>query len=77
MEKMYLVPESDLRSILHAALILNALECGGVDNWNWYGESISDFISEWKEDHDIPKDKEIYMEDIVEEQMKSFNEVKE
>lgn len=75
MGNMYLVPEFDLKSILHAALILNALERGGVDNWNWYGESISDFISEWKEDHDIPKDKEIYMEDIVEEQMQHFKKI--
>ena len=27
-----------------AAYTYNALEAGGVDNWDWYGESIHDFI---------------------------------
>lgn len=30
--------------------ILSALEAGGVDNWEWYGESIRDFFREEKEE---------------------------
>ena len=29
--------------------ILCALEAGGVDNWEWYGESIKDFFREEEE----------------------------
>lgn len=30
--------------------ILCALEAGGVDNWEWYGESIRDFFGEEEEE---------------------------
>ena len=30
--------------------ILCALEAGGVDNWEWYGESIKDFFREEEEE---------------------------
>jgi hypothetical protein len=29
---------------------LTALECGGVDNWEWYGESLSQYYDEKEED---------------------------
>jgi len=44
MEKYYKISESDLRELLHDSLKLSALESGGVDNWEWYGDSIFDFI---------------------------------
>ena len=78
MEKIYLVPESDLRSILHAALMLNALECGGVDNWSWYGESISEFCKEVKEEIPALKDEpEVYLEDIANETLKQYKVIRE
>lgn len=77
MEKIYLVPESDLRSLVYGALMFNALENGGVDNWKWYSDSISNFISTWKKDKNIPTNEEIYIEDIVEDQMQYFNKAKE
>ena len=78
MEKIYLVPESDLRSILHAALMLNALECGGVDNWGWYGESISEFCKEVKEEIPALKDEpEVYLEDIADEALKQYKVIRE
>jgi hypothetical protein len=30
---------------------LYALECGGVDNWDWYGESIHE-SEDWDSDRD-------------------------
>ena len=30
--------------------ILCALEAGGVDNWEWYGESIKNFLGEEEEE---------------------------
>lgn len=44
MEKYYKISYSELRELLHDSLMLAALESGGVDNWEWYGASISDFI---------------------------------
>lgn len=43
LEKQYLVNESELIELLHDTFKLIALENGGVDNWNWYSQSITDF----------------------------------
>lgn len=38
------------------SLTLQALECGGVDNWSWYSVSIADFIEAAKTDYNVPED---------------------
>jgi hypothetical protein len=43
-ERYFIVSESELRELIHDSLKLCALENGGVDNWEWYGASIQDFI---------------------------------
>ena len=43
MEKMYQIAESELIELIHNSMKLCALESGGVDNWEWYCISISDF----------------------------------
>lgn len=40
--KRYVLTEIELRSLLEDRLNLEALENGGVDNWKWYSESLSD-----------------------------------
>lgn len=45
MEKKYIVSENDLIKLLEAEAVLNALEAGGVDNWDWYGESINNSLN--------------------------------
>ena len=42
--KYYAVSEDELRELIHDSMKLCALESGGVDNWEWYGASIQDFI---------------------------------
>ena len=32
----------DLRRLIERDIILSKLESGGVDNWQWYGESLGD-----------------------------------
>lgn len=44
--KYYIVEENLLKELWINDLKLAALESGGVDNWEWYGESISDFLKE-------------------------------
>lgn len=43
MEKTYQVSENELIELIHDSMKLCALENGGVDDWEWYGISISDF----------------------------------
>lgn len=55
----------DLRDLLTAAYRYYALERGGVDNWTWYSESISDFLDEngcETIDEVVEKDLKLYLE---------------
>ena len=44
MKKYRLVPETELLDLLENSNKLQALENGGVDNWDWYGASIRDYF---------------------------------
>ena len=50
---MKIVPKEELTELIEALYKLAALESGGVDNWEWCGESMSDFLDRyWIENHD-------------------------
>ena len=38
--------EKRMKELLRAEAKLNALEAGGVDNWEWYGESLKAYHAE-------------------------------
>ena len=40
------VSEKRLKELERAEAKLNALEVGGVDNWEWYGESLKSYHAE-------------------------------
>lgn len=44
--RYYQVSEEFLRGLLLAAHTYHALENGGVDNWEWYGASVEDYIKD-------------------------------
>ena len=46
MEKYYKISEELLIELMKDSLVLAALESGGVDNWEWHGESCCDFLDE-------------------------------
>lgn len=46
MNKNYIVPEKLFEELLDSYITLIALETGGVDNWEWYGESVKDYYKE-------------------------------
>lgn len=46
MNKVYIISENLLKELLDSYITLIALETGGVDNWEWYGESIKDYYKE-------------------------------
>ena len=71
-EKMYLVSRSDLLEMIEAQMRLAALESGGVDNWEWCGESLGDFLRE-----DFEENKEEYIKFFNlkdEEEIEEFKE---
>ena len=38
--KAVIIPKNVLVSLLRDSDKLHRLECGGVDNWEWYGEAL-------------------------------------
>lgn len=51
--KRYIIKESELLELLEANLRLAALENGGVDNWEWYGDSLCDYLRNYCEWNNI------------------------
>ena len=52
-KKYYLVEEKEMINLLDSYLHLLALEQGGVGDWEWYYESLGEFIDQHKLDHGI------------------------
>ena len=42
-----MVEEKKLKELIESQLKLTALKSGGVDNWEWYGESRKEIIKEY------------------------------
>ena len=63
---MVKIEKKELRELLEAYHRLQALECGGVDNWEWCGESIKDYCAEAN-----CKD----IEDIVDKEIEKYEEI--
>lgn len=71
--KFYKISEKDLLELLTYAYQYQALECGGVDNWDWFGESMKDFIEncsfddgvEYTDIDEIAKNSLKYYEEVV------------
>lgn len=42
MEQTIQIPIKELADLLRRSWKLYALECGGVDNWSYYGEALSE-----------------------------------
>lgn len=73
-----LVPKDELKDLLYDSLKLQALECGGVDNWSWYGESVRDFIDAAKADYNVPKDDDDFdISDMAEVDVEGYRTVEE
>ena len=44
MERYVKISVKELKRLLEAEARLAALECAGVDNWEWYGEAFSNYL---------------------------------
>jgi hypothetical protein len=49
MDKTYTITRAQMLNFLAAEMKLEALENGGVDNWEHYGDAISDYQNSWLE----------------------------
>jgi hypothetical protein len=58
----YRLPDWELHELVYAQLTLEALEHGGVDDWEWYSESIKDYCNSCHADS---------IEDIVKEELET------
>lgn len=72
-----LVPKDELKDLLYDSLTLQALECGGVDNWPNYEWSIADFIEMTRDDYNVPKDAEFDISDMAEVDVEGYRTVEE
>lgn len=73
-----LVPKDELKDLLCDSLRLQALDCGGVDNWDWYGASIGDFIEAAKVDYNVPKDDDDFdISDMADVDVEGYRTVEE
>lgn len=75
MTKYYLIEEKELFDLLRADLRLTALESGGVDNWEWYGESLGDFITTCAKEMNVNLEEEDFgFSNIAVELMKKYKQ---
>lgn len=72
-----LVPKDELKDLLYDSLRLQALDCGGVDNWDWYGASIRDFIDAAKADYNVPEDDDFNISDMADVDVEGYRTVEE
>ena len=75
MKTYYLVSETTLKSMLEDTLKFHALESGGVDNWEWYGASLNDFLKEWASENEIKEEEDYSFKDIVKSDLKYFKKI--
>lgn len=72
-----LVPKDELKDLLYDSLQLQALDYGGVDNWDWYGASIRDFINAAKADYNVPEDDNFNISDMADVDVEGYRTVEE
>lgn len=67
-----LVSEKEMRRLLYAYNKMTALESGGVDNWEWYGASIGDYVEDWVNEKNLDLDSDWDLEAIVDDDIQSY-----
>lgn len=72
MAKYRLVKEEDFLNILEMYNKMIALENGGVDNWEWYGASLGDYLEEWIITSGVNPDGDWDFTSIAEEDLNNF-----
>lgn len=75
--KYYKIAENELLDLIESDMRLCALKSGGVDNWEWYGVSLNNFIEYNKENYSVfkgrgidPEDEDIDFSDMAKAELK-------
>ena len=72
--RYYKISEDALKDMLQDSIKLSYLESGGVDNWDWYCDSINEGVEDWLDEHhdlvntwddDDPRREDFYIDDIA------------
>ena len=66
------IEQRKLLDLLEAYFKLAALESGGVDNWEWYGDSLCQYLQE--DEMNRPQDDDYDFRDMAENYMKFWTE---
>jgi hypothetical protein len=77
----YKISKKRLLKLLEADAKLEALENGGVDNWEWSGASMSDYLLSYIQEihpdmEDDDKD-DFWFDSIAEERLKNYEKSRE
>lgn len=75
---LYKVSKEQLLELLECQARWYAVESGGVDNWAWYGESLSEYIEDYINENGVDiSPKECTIADIAEHSLKYFEPIGE
>ena len=72
MKKYRCVPEKELIVLLESYNRLQALENGGVDNWNWYGDSLRDYLENWIAESGVDPSGDWDFESLAEDDLNNY-----
>lgn len=72
MKKYRLVEEKELLHILEGYNKFLALESGGVDNWEWHGASLCDYLENWVAESGVDPDGDWDFESIAEDDLNNY-----
>lgn len=67
-----LVPKREFQYMVESYLMMLAGEAGGVDNWDWWGESISEFITTYNSANDTNFED---MDEVIEDFANSYETI--
>ena len=70
--RYFKLSEDELRDLLKSAYLAWALEAGGVDNWEWAGDSVQDFIDDYNRTANFYCET---IEDMVDNDINSYEEI--
>ncbi|MFW6002212.1 MAG: hypothetical protein ACOCQD_02645 [archaeon] len=74
MGKHVVLTVDEYRNLLRDKIVLKQLEFGGVDNWEWYGESLTQLLQEYPEVEELDEAIELEVDKKVQQKLKELNE---
>lgn len=70
-----LIPKKKALSLLENNAKLMALKSGGVNNWNWYGEFLWDYLKEYFGEDNDEEVEYLDFSDIANEEIAQYREI--